>query len=120
MSEKIMEAGIKRETGWMYFLDRELNVYRSKMMRNGQNATEIKPPELVLRTELKRHKDYLYYVDKEGNISQSKASRGGGSRKGQKLKKNGPKKKSAKKVKSSRKAVPKKNRGEIMTLKKAA
>ena len=36
MAEKILKAGIKRQDGWLYYLDRRLNVYRARMDRGGE------------------------------------------------------------------------------------
>ena len=82
MAEKVVRAGIERKKGWLYYLDRNLNVYRAKMVRGGEKKKHGDRPELVLKTDMKRDRNYLYYVDKAGDISRVKASRGGSARKG--------------------------------------
>jgi len=36
MAEKVLKAGITRKPGWLYYLDRNLDVYRAKMVRGGE------------------------------------------------------------------------------------
>jgi hypothetical protein len=38
MAELVMETGIKRETGYLYFLSKDGNIMRTKMNRLGRKA----------------------------------------------------------------------------------
>jgi len=70
-NEKIMKAGIVREEGWLYFVDKKGNVARSKMMK-GFGSHSRGSTEIIAKTELKRESGWLYYIDKEGDISRVK------------------------------------------------
>ncbi|MEI6805380.1 MAG: hypothetical protein WCK49_02605 [Myxococcaceae bacterium] len=109
MSEKMMNAKIVREKGWLYYLDRDLNVCRAAMVHGNQRKEKGQKPELLLKTVLKREPNYLYYIDKAGDVSRVLAARGGSFRKGSKNRK-----------KAKAKAVPKKNRASASVKKKAA
>ena len=76
MAEKVVRAGIERKKGWLYYLDRNLNVYRAKMVRGGEKKKSGDRPELVLKTDMKRDQNYLYYVDKAGDIARHRAGNG--------------------------------------------
>src|SRR5688572_19490651 len=82
MAEKVLKTGITRKPGWLYYLDRNLDIYRAKMVRGGEKKQRGQQPELVMKSGLRRDENYLYYVDKAGDISRVKASRGGSAKKG--------------------------------------
>lgn len=68
-SDKIAATGVVREPGWLYFIDKELNVRRSPMVRPGTpEATELKN-QLVASSGLQREPDYMYMLDKDGDIA---------------------------------------------------
>lgn len=75
-SEKVFKAGIKREQGWLYFLDRNCDVARSEMRRDGKRNSEV-----IARTGIsEREEGYLYFIDKQGDVSRVKMTRGGTAR----------------------------------------
>ena len=39
MGQKVFKSGIKRESGWLYYLDKKGNVARAKMARGGSKGT---------------------------------------------------------------------------------
>ena len=41
MAQKVMKCGVKRETGYLYFIDKDGDISRSKMARGG--AKKAKP-----------------------------------------------------------------------------
>ena len=63
MSEKVKSAGIKREKDWLYYLDRNLNLLRAKLVRGGKKKQAGSKPELLLKTGLQRDSSYIYYLD---------------------------------------------------------
>ncbi len=87
MATKVAKVGIKKESGWLYYLDKKGNISRSKMGR-GRKPTNTKP-QVVSKLGVKRQTGYLYFVDKQGDLSMAKMSRSG-------RKKKAPKKKAAK------------------------
>ncbi len=67
MKKRVLKVGIKREKGWLYFLDKKGDVSRSKMARGGGNH-KPKKPEKIAKLGIKREEGYLYYIDKQGDI----------------------------------------------------
>ena len=44
MAQKVMECGVKRETGYLYFIDKDGDISRSKMARGGTKKAAAKKP----------------------------------------------------------------------------
>ena len=72
MSEKIAKAGIKREKGYLYYLDKQGDVSRAKMARGGKKGGA---PQKVTKLGVKRKEGYLYFIDKQGDVSAAKMAR---------------------------------------------
>ena len=75
MGEIICKCGIKREAGYLYYVDKKGNAARVNMKRSGKPYK--KKVEVVNACGVKREKGYLYYVDKKGNVAKAKMKRGG-------------------------------------------
>lgn len=73
MAEKVKECGVKKEKGFLYYLDKNGNVSRSKMARGGEKGGGA---EVVSETGVSREKGYLYFIDKDGDVSRAKMARG--------------------------------------------
>jgi len=76
MAEKVAKVGVKKEGGYLYFVDKHGNVGRAKMARGGGKKGKQKQ-EVVAKAGVKKEKGYLYFVDKNGDISRAKMARGG-------------------------------------------
>jgi hypothetical protein len=74
MAEKVAKAGITREAGYLYFLDKNGNVSRTVMAR-GRKKGKGKQ-EVVAKTGVKREAGFLYYIDKAGDVSRTVMARG--------------------------------------------
>jgi len=74
MAEKIAKAGIKREKGYLYYLDKQGDVSRAKMARGGKKGGG---PTKVAKLGIKRKQGYLYFIDKQGDVSAAKMARAG-------------------------------------------
>ena len=74
MAKQVAKVGVKKEKGYLYFVDKKGNVSRAKMAR-GKNKGKAKI-ELVEKVGIKKEKGYLYFIDKKGNISCAKMARG--------------------------------------------
>jgi hypothetical protein len=72
MAEKVAKAGIKREKGYLYYLDKQGDVSRAKMARGGKKGGS---PQKVAKLGLKRKQGYLYFIDKQGDVSAAKMAR---------------------------------------------
>ncbi len=74
MSEKVAKAGIKREKGYLYYLDKQGDVSRAKMARGGKKGGS---PTKVAKVGVKRKPGFLYFIDKQGDVSAAKMARPG-------------------------------------------
>ncbi|MBU0635185.1 MAG: hypothetical protein KKB82_05750 [Candidatus Omnitrophica bacterium] len=72
MAEKALKVGVKREKGYLYYLDKQGDVSRAKMARGGKKGGK---PEKVTKAGVKRAEGYLYFIDKQGDISRAKMAR---------------------------------------------
>ena len=72
MAEKVAKAGVKREDGYLYFIDKQGDVSRAKMARGGKKGGR---PEKVQKVGVKKQKGYLYFLDKAGDVSRAKMKR---------------------------------------------
>ncbi|MBI5065341.1 hypothetical protein HZA97_03820 [Candidatus Woesearchaeota archaeon] len=75
MAQKVAKAGVKKASGYLYFVDSKGNVSRAKMAR-GKKGKGGKP-ELVQKVGVKKESGFLYFVDKQGDVSRAKMARGG-------------------------------------------
>jgi hypothetical protein len=73
MGELVCKCGIKREPGWLYYVDKSGNASRVNMKRAGKPYK--KKTEVMHKCGIKRKEGYLYYVDKKGNVSMAKMAR---------------------------------------------
>ncbi|MBI3990919.1 MAG: hypothetical protein HY350_02100 [Candidatus Omnitrophica bacterium] len=74
MAEKVCKAGIKREKGYLYYLDKQGDVSRAKMARGGSKGGKTAK---VCKCGVKREDGYLYFIDKQGDVSRAKMARRG-------------------------------------------
>ena len=81
MAEKIQKVGIKREKGFLYYLDKQGDVSCAKMARGKNKGGK---PKKVAKCGIKRKEGYLYFIDKQGDVSAAKMVRGGKKKKGKK------------------------------------
>ncbi len=72
MAQKVEKTGVKREEGYLYFIDKQGDVSRAKMARGGKKGGK---PEKVKKVGLKKEKGYLYFLDKQGDVSRAKMAR---------------------------------------------
>lgn len=75
MAELVAKVGVKKESGYLYFVDKAGDISRARMARGGGKQRKTKP-EKVAKVGVKKAKGYLYFVDKKGNVSRAKMARG--------------------------------------------
>jgi len=75
MAEVVCKCGVKREPGYLYFVDKNGNCARVNMKRPGKPYK--KKVETLHKCGIKRKEGYLYFVDKKGNVAMAKMNRGG-------------------------------------------
>ncbi|MBD3272544.1 MAG: hypothetical protein GF384_08435 [Elusimicrobia bacterium] len=72
MAEKVAKAGIRRQDGFLYFIDKQGDISRAKMARGGKKGGR---PEKVMKLGINKAKGYLYFLDKKGDVSRAKMVR---------------------------------------------
>ncbi len=75
MGKVIEKTNVKREAGWLYYIDKKGNVSRVNMKRAGKPYK--KKIQTICKCGIKRESGCLYYVDKKGNVCEAKMQRGG-------------------------------------------
>jgi hypothetical protein len=75
MAEKVAKVGVKKAEGYLYFIDKQGDVSRAKMIRGGRKKGKQKK-EKVARVGVHKEDGYLYFVDKKGDVSRAKMVRG--------------------------------------------
>ncbi len=78
MAQKVVKLGIKRQKGYLYYVDKDGDVSYAKMARGKSKGGK---PKKVAKCGIKRKEGYLYFVDKQGDVSCAKMKRGGKKRK---------------------------------------
>ncbi len=73
MAEKVAKAGVKKASGYLYFVDKQGDVSRAKMARGGKKGGKV---EKVQKVGVKKASGYLYFVDSKGDVSRAKMARG--------------------------------------------
>ncbi|PLW80172.1 hypothetical protein C0585_03950 [Candidatus Woesearchaeota archaeon] len=75
MAEKVAKVGVKKEKGYLYFVDKNGDISRAVMARGGRKKGKTKQ-EKVAKAGVKKEGGYLYFVDKNGDISRAVMARG--------------------------------------------
>ena len=74
MAQKVAKVGVKKEKGYLYFVDKHGDVSCAKMARGSKKGGQ---PKKVAKAGVKKQKGYLYFIYKHGDISCAKMVRGG-------------------------------------------
>ena len=72
MAQKVAKAGVKREDGFLYFIDKQGDISRAKMARGGKKGGKV---QKVQKLGIKKEKGFLYFLDKQGDVSRAKMVR---------------------------------------------
>ncbi|MEW5758067.1 MAG: hypothetical protein AB1755_01155 [Candidatus Omnitrophota bacterium] len=73
MAQKVAKAGIKREKGYLYYLDKQGDVSCAKMARGGKKGGS---PKKLVKLGVQRKPGFLYFIDKQGDVSCAAMKRG--------------------------------------------
>lgn len=73
MAQKLVKVGIKKQKGYLYFLDKSGDVSCAKMARGRQSGGK---PKKVAKVGIKRKEGYLYFIDQVGDVSCARMVRG--------------------------------------------
>ena len=72
--EVVKATGVTKDKGYLYYLDKDGDVSRSKMARAGKGAKNTATK--VATAGVTREAGYLYYINKDGNVARSPMARG--------------------------------------------
>ena len=73
-AKKVAKVGVKKEKGFLYFVDKAGDVSCAKMARGNKKGGSVKK---VAKVGVKKQKGFLYFIDKQGDISCAQMFRGG-------------------------------------------
>ena len=73
MAEKVKNTGVTKQSGYLYYLDKNGNVSRTRMARGANKGGS---PEVVTNAGVRRESGWLYFIDKDGDVSRAKMARG--------------------------------------------
>ena len=73
-AKKVAKVGVKKQKGYLYFIDKKGNVARAKMSR-GKNKKGKAKQEVVAKVGVRKEKGYLYFIDKDGHVSRAAMAR---------------------------------------------
>ena len=76
MAEKVAKVGVKKQAGYLYFVDKKGNISRTQMQRGGGKHKGRGKKEMVLKVGVNKESGFLYFIDKQGDISRAKMVRG--------------------------------------------
>ncbi len=74
-AKKVAKVGVKKEQGFLYFVDKQGDISRAKMSR-GRGKQKAGKIEKVAKASVKKQSGYLYFVDKQGDVSAAVMARG--------------------------------------------
>ena len=75
MAEVVCKCGVKREKGYLYFVNKKGDLARAPMARAGRKTS--KKQEVVHKCGINKKLGYLYFLDKRGNVAMAKMAKGG-------------------------------------------
>ncbi len=70
----VAETSVKKESGYLYYLGKDGDVWRTRMARGTEKGGG---GEKIATAGVTRESGWLYYVDKEGNVARTLLKRGG-------------------------------------------
>ena len=73
MAEKVKNTGVTKQSGYLYYLDKNGNVSRTKMARGANKGGS---PEVVANAGVRRESGWLYFIDKDGDVARARMARG--------------------------------------------
>ncbi|MBN1526039.1 MAG: hypothetical protein JW919_00435 [Candidatus Omnitrophica bacterium] len=74
MAEKVAKVGVKRQKGYLYYVDKRGNVVETKMARGNKKGGGGK---VIAKPGVRKVSGYLYFIDKAGDVARAKMVRGG-------------------------------------------
>ena len=73
MAEKVKNTGVTKQSGYLYYLDKNGNLSRKRMARGSNKGGSA---EVVANAGVRRESGWLYFIDKDGDVSRARMARG--------------------------------------------
>ena len=73
-AKKVAKVGIKKEKGFLYFVDKNGDISCAQMARGNKKGGKAKK---IAKVGIKKEPGFLYFIDKNGDISCAQMVRGG-------------------------------------------
>jgi len=74
--KKIARTDVKRQHGFLYFIDKQGDVSRASMARGGRGSKKKGgQTKKVVKVGIRKEKGYLYFLDKDGDVARAKMIR---------------------------------------------
>lgn len=75
MAQVVANTGIKREKGWLYYLDKSGDISRAPMAQGGGKKPKGARNQKVVKVGVEKKPGYLYFIDKKGNVAMAQLVR---------------------------------------------
>ncbi len=76
MAQKIARTSVKRQQGFLYYIDKQGDVSRASMARGGRGSKrQGGQAKKVAKVGVRKEKGYLYFLDKDGDVARAKMVR---------------------------------------------
>lgn len=75
MAQVVANTGIKREKGWLYYLDKSGDISRAPMAQGGGKKPKGARAQKVVKVGVEKKPGYLYFIDKKGNVAMAQLVR---------------------------------------------
>ena len=76
MAQKVARTAVKRQQGFLYYVDKQGDVSRASMARGGRGSKRKGgKAKKVAKVGIRREHGWLYYVDKDGDVARAKMVR---------------------------------------------
>lgn len=75
MAQVVANTGIKREKGWLYYLDKNGDISRAPMAQGGGKKPKGARAQKVVKVGVEKKPGYLYFIDKKGNVAMAQLVR---------------------------------------------
>jgi hypothetical protein len=76
--KKIARTAVKRQQGYLYFVDKQGDVSRTSAARGGRGSKRKGgKTKKVAKVGIRKEAGFLYFLDKDGDVAQAKMVRRG-------------------------------------------
>lgn len=83
MAQKVARTDVSRAQGYLYYIDKQGDVSRTKAARGGKKRGRA---EKVAKIGIRKEKGFLYFLDSDGDVSRAQMVNAGGAKKPRKTK----------------------------------